>query len=140
MMEAVRARAWGASASAPVPSESAFSRSGGRDSELHRELGHLRALGGVTRVEDSLGWKTPVIGHFWLVVRRWLHQEIRIYQDALARQQVAFNASAARALFAIAERLDAGATRQELGELRAEVDALRDEVGALRDRLPRRGS
>lgn len=130
-MARVRARARGPSSDAPRPGRWPEGAAG-RDPALDRDVQQARLLSDAPRVDVSLGWKTPVVGHAWLAIRRWVHQEIRIYIDALLQQQSAFNVSVARALGRIAERLDASASRAELEALRAEVEALRREVASLR--------
>ena len=93
------------------------------------------------QVDLKLGWKTPVIGHAWLVFRRRLHQEIRIYIDLLTRQQTSFNTSVARGLAILVERLDDPARRDRLAALETEVGELRREVAeSARAGGPRTGS
>lgn len=133
VMAAVRARAHGQTEGCPV---TGLDRQGhGRDAELYRSVHQASMLSGRFQVDYQLGWRTPVIGHAWLVIRKRIHQEIRIYIDALTRQQSAFNSSVARALARVANRLDDTFTREELAQLRAEIETLRAEVSALSERL-----
>ncbi len=92
----------------------------GLDSELRRSLQQARALAGSLRVDYQLGWRTPVIGHAWLVVRRRIHQEIRIYIDALTRQQTAFNSTVVQALGRLVEHSRGLASSAEVAELRSQ--------------------
>ena len=130
-MARVRARARG-----QREDEVAAGQAGGvreRDQGLYRDLHQASLLSDSPRADYQPGWKTPIVGHAWLVVRRWLHQEIRIYVDALQEQQSAFNTTVARALTRVVERQEGSASREELAELRAEVEALRRQLAELRE-------
>ena len=101
-------------------------------------LHQANLLATVPAVEYELGWRTPVIGHAWREVRRRIHQEIRIYLDAMWKQQAAFNVSIVKVLTGIVRGFEAMASQSEVEELRArieEVTQLREEVAELRKQL-----
>lgn len=137
-----------ASARSPVPDP--LDRPRSRESRLfpedvYRSLHQARTIGGGLSVDYTLGWRTPIIGHAWLAVRRRIHQEIRIYLDALTAQQNNLNAHLVRALTHVVEALDglglpALTSRQEeqyqaIASLQAELQALRVQVQGLQARL-----
>lgn len=117
----------------------------GLDEDIYRSLHQAKLMSGTVHVEYKVGYRTPVVGQAWAVVRRRIHQEIRIYIDALMRQQTNFNSHIARAVTSLVENLDALALRErldaqraqeeEMGQLRAQVAALQERLGALESRL-----
>src|SRR5579884_2906040 len=74
--------------------------------DLYRSLHQARTIGGGMSVDYALGWRTPIIGHLWMIVRQRIHQEIRIYVDALTTQQSNLNTHLVRALTHVVETLD----------------------------------
>jgi hypothetical protein len=110
--------------------------------DVYRSLHQARTIGGGISVTYDVGWRTPIIGQAWMVVRQRIHQEIRIYVDALTTQQSSLNAHFIRALTGVVEGLDAFGLpvlrRQQqtqaetLEKLQAEVERLRAEVETLR--------
>ncbi len=113
--------------------------------DVYRSLHQARTIGGGISVNYVLGWRTPIIGQAWLIVRRRIHQEIRIYLDALTAQQSNLNTHLLRSLTGVVETLDSLGLRvwrrqQEehaaaIAALQEEVRALRREVDALQARL-----
>ncbi|MGH2458366.1 MAG: hypothetical protein ACRDIY_05810 [Chloroflexota bacterium] len=131
-----------------LPRGSARSRSNGErlfPEDLYRNLRQARMIGGGLSVDGALGWRTPIIGQAWLLVRRRIHQEIRIYIDALTTQQSNLNTHLLRALVHIVETLDrlgldSLVRRQEeqestIAALRAEVQELHGRVDDLQARF-----
>lgn len=102
-----------------------------QDEELSRSLRQARLLSGQLYVEYKLGWRTPIIGHIWREVRRRIHQEIRIFIDALIKQQTSFNQSVVQVLTRIVDRLAQTPSSAEVAELRLEVAELRVSVSRL---------
>ena len=106
-------------------------------------------MSGNMQVHYTVGYRTPIIGQAWAVVRRRIHAEIRIYIDALVHQQMGFNTHIARALSRLVENLNALAIKQHLAEhratqreqeaviakLSAQVQALQARVDELEGRL-----
>ena len=113
--------------------------------DVYRSLHQARTIGGALSVDHDLGWRTPIIGHLWLVVRRRIHQEIRIYIDSLSTQQSSLNVQLIRALTTVVETLDRLGLRalgrgQELQEanisqLAADVHQLHAQIEEMRARL-----
>jgi hypothetical protein len=113
--------------------------------EVYRSLHQARTIGGGIAVDYALGWRTPIVGQVWLMVRRRIHQEIRIYIDALTTQQSNLNVHLIRVMTSVVESLDSlglrALKRQQadqataLADLQAEVRTLRLEVEALRSHL-----
>jgi len=87
-------------------------------------LERARELAARPGVEYEIGWRTPILGQAWALLRQVVHDEARRYVDALMARQA---------------ELDA-ALLEEVGWLRDEVAALRDEVAARRDETARGGT
>jgi hypothetical protein len=110
--------------------------------DVYRSLRHARTIGGGITITYNLGWRTPIVGQVWMLVRSRIHQEIRIYIDALTTQQSNLNTHLVRALAGVVEGLDglglpAMRRQQEsqgeaIAKLQSELDQLRVEVQALR--------
>jgi hypothetical protein len=110
--------------------------------DVYRSLHQARTIGGGINVAYEVGWRTPIIGQIWMLVRRRIHQEIRIYIDTLTAQQSSLNTHFIRALTGVVESVDAfslptirrqqQADTESLAVLRDEVSALRSEVQSLR--------
>lgn len=113
--------------------------------DVYRSLHQARTLGGGISVHYNLGYRTPFVGPIWMVVRKRIHAEIRIYIDALTQQQSQLNTHVVRVLTHAVETLDGlglpALKRQQLEqgqlveELRAEVQALRARCDRLEARL-----
>lgn len=113
--------------------------------DLYRSLHQARTIAGGIWVDYALGWRTPIVGQAWMMVRWRIHQEIRIYVDALTTQQNNVNSHLIRSLTQIVETLDglglnAIKRRQQeqegtIANLRAEIQALRSQVEELQARL-----
>lgn len=145
-MARIRARLRGEPSTAPASLEPRPSEAANLfPDDLYRSLHQARTIGGAFGVSYTLGWRTPIIGHAWMIVRRRIHQEIRIYIDALTAQQSSLNTHLIRVATRLVETLDALGipaivTRQEeqaaeIAALREEVRALRAEISALRSQL-----
>ena len=103
--------------------------------DVYRCLHQMRTVGGMLRVEPKLGWRTPVIGYAWMLLRERIHREIHIYIDALTSQQAAFNSQTVRALTQVVQGIDGlglGLLKRNQLEVRAELTLLREEVQLLR--------
>lgn len=106
--------------------------------DLYRSLHQARTIGGGISVDYALGWRTPIIGHAWMMVRRRIHQEIRIYIDALTTKQSSLNTYLIRAVTAMVETLEAlglptvKRRQEEQGEILA---ALQEEIRTLRSQV-----
>jgi len=137
-------------ASARVTPPSAPARARSNDErlfpeDLYRNLHQARTIAGGIWVDYALGWRTPIVGQAWMLVRRRIHQEIRIYVDALTTQQNNVNTHLIRSLTHVVDTLDglgldAFKRRQQeqestISTLRAEVQALRAQVAELQVRL-----
>lgn len=129
VMDVVRARAGTA-----VEREVAGDERPRGDAEIEGLLRQIDLLARTPQIDHRLGWKTPIVGHAWLIFRRRLHQEIRIYVDLLTRQQTSFNVGVARILAVLVERSRGPADRR-IAALEAEVASLRREVAELRASL-----
>lgn len=113
--------------------------------DLYRSLHQARTIGGGIGVDYALGWRTPIVGQAWMLVRQRIHQEIRIYIDALTAQQSNLNTHLIRALTQVVTTLDglgvSTLKRQQdehtesLAALQAEVQTLRARVEELQARL-----
>jgi hypothetical protein len=147
VMARIRARRSEASSSSPTPVANRF-RSGEAflfPEEVYRSIHQARTIGGGIAIDPTLGWRTPIIGQVWLIVRQRIHQEIRIYIDALTAQQSNVNVHLIRIATNVVETLDGlglpALKRQQidqasaLADLQAEVRSLRREVEALSLRL-----
>ena len=109
--------------------------------DVYRSLHQARTIGGGIGVSYTLGWRTPIVGQIWMVVRRRIHAEIRIYIDALTQQQSNLNTHLVRVLTHAVETLDGlglpslkreqQEQAQLIEELTAEVRALRAQVEQL---------
>src|SRR5947209_1894130 len=66
--------------------------------DVIRNLHQARTIGGSLGMTYELGWRTPIIGPAWMLVRQRIHQEIRIYIDSLQTQQSTLNTHFLRAL------------------------------------------
>jgi|GEM_PF-6830042 len=109
--------------------------------DVYRSLHQARTIGGGISVNYSLGWRTPIVGQIWMLVRRRIHAEIRIYIDALTQQQSNLNTHVVRVMTHAVDTLDGlglpSLKRQQaeqaqlIEELRAEVRELRAEVEQL---------
>lgn len=119
--------------------------------DVYRGLHQARTIGGGMSVDYRVGWRTPIIGHLWMIVRRRVHQEIRIYIDALTTQQSNLNTHVVRTLAHIVEALDGfglpslkrqqqaqgdalAALQEEVRALRAQVETLQERITALESR------
>lgn len=131
----------GARDEAPAGSAAPRSLTADFDPELYRCLHQANVLtASGLQVDCELGWKTPIIGHAWMAVRRRIHQEVRIYVDALTAQQSSLNAHLVRALSRLVEGLTSMRLVSHLSKLEEQeeaVRALRDEVAELRERVRR---
>ena len=113
--------------------------------DVYRNLHQARTIAGSLSVDYRVGLRTPIVGHAWMLVRQRIHQEIRIYVDAMTTHQNTLNTHVLRALTQVVETLDAVGIRAlqrrqvEQGEtiqaLRTEVQELRAQVETLNDRL-----
>ena len=113
--------------------------------DLYRSLHQARTIGGGIGVDYTLGWKTPIIGQIWMRIRYRIHQEIRIYIDALTTQQSNLNGYLIRVTTHLVESLDdlglMALKRQQhdqselIGALQEEVRVLREQVDRLQARL-----
>jgi hypothetical protein len=103
--------------------------------DVYRNLHQARTIAGSLNVDYQVGWRTPVIGHAWMIVRRRIHQELRIYVDAMTTHQNALNAYLLRALTQVVETLDGiglRALRQRQSEQEGKIESLEAEVRELR--------
>lgn len=115
--------------------------------DLYRNLHQARTVAGGLSVDYKLGWRTPVIGPVWMRVRQRIHQEIRIYIDAMTTHQNGLNTYLLRALNQVVESIDSlglkGMKRAQteqadlLAALQAEVQTLRQRVGTLEEQIAR---
>jgi hypothetical protein len=64
-------------------------------------------------VDYEVGWQTPVIGQAWAAVRQTIHDEARLYVDALMARQAELDA-------ALVETIDQ--LRTEVAELRRQLE------------------
>ena len=106
--------------------------------DVYRSLHQARTIGGGIGVTYDVGWRTPIIGQIWMVVRRRIHQEIRIYIDVLIAQQSSLNLHFIRALTGVVESLDSfglPAIRRQQQDQGATISALRTEVEELRSEV-----
>jgi hypothetical protein len=106
--------------------------------ELYRSVHQARTIGGGISVDYTLGWRTPIIGPVWMMVRRRIHQEIRIYIDALTTRQSNLNTHLVRAISVLVETLDAlglPALKRRQQEHAETLAALQEEVRALRSHV-----
>lgn len=113
--------------------------------DLYRGLHQARTIGGGISVDYALGWRTPVVGQAWMLVRRRIHQEIRIYVDALTAHQSNLNTHLIRALTSVVETLDSlglvalkrrqSDQEESLAALRSEVRQLQAQLETLQARL-----
>ena len=106
--------------------------------DLYRSLHQARTIGGGISVDYRLGWRTPIVGQIWMRVRQRIHQEIRIYIDALTGQQSNLNGYLIRVTTHMAETLDELGLRTMKREQREQADllaALQEEVQALREEV-----
>lgn len=112
--------------------------------DLYRNLHQARTVAGHLAVDYQLGWRTPIIGPVWMRVRQRIHQEIRIYIDALTTHQNGLNTYLIRSLSQIVDSLDSLSLkvlkRQQADQaevilaLQAEIKALRARVEVLEGR------
>ncbi|HLH72387.1 MAG TPA: hypothetical protein VKX96_03815 [Chloroflexota bacterium] len=103
--------------------------------DLYRSLHQARTIGGGISVDYRLGWRTPILGQIWMRIRQRIHQEIRIYIDALTTQQSNLNGYLIRVATHMVETLDELGLRTMKREQREQAEllaALQDEVRALR--------
>jgi hypothetical protein len=88
-------------------------------------------------VDPHVGWRTPLLGPLWHVVRRVLYRDLRIYADAVASKQMVYNEAIVQALDLLVERL--AALEEHLaagpGALAGEVERLARTVAQLEARL-----
>lgn len=106
--------------------------------DLYRSLHQARTIGGGISVDYRLGWRTPIVGQIWMRVRQRIHQEIRIYIDALTTQQSNLNGYLIRVTTHMAETLDELGLRAMKREQREQADALaalQEEVRVLREEV-----
>jgi hypothetical protein len=109
------------------------------DADLYQNLHQANLLAGSgLGVSYELGWRTPLVGHVWMAVRRRIHQEIRVYLDAALSRQSSYNSYLVRAF----TRLMEGFVAMRLGARLAKVDAhdltiedLQKEIAELRGRV-----
>jgi hypothetical protein len=147
VMARIRARSPACSANSPTPAASRFRSGDGFlfPEEVYRSIHQARTIGGGIAIDHTLGWRTPIVGQVWMAIRQRIHQEIRIYIDALTAQQSNVNLHLIRIVTNVVETLDSlglGAIKGQqidqataLVDLRSEVRALRLEVEALKSRL-----
>lgn len=109
------------------------------DPEVYRSLHQARAIVQTgLQVDYQLGWRTPVIGHLWMAIRRRIHQEIRIYSDALMAKQSSFNAHLVRALTYLVGGLASSQLLARAAEVDTQAERIRDlqrEVAELKERV-----
>jgi polyhydroxyalkanoate synthesis regulator phasin len=137
-VEQVMARIRGEAADGPGGEPAAGRRGRLFPDDVYRCLHQARTLAGGLVVDYALGWRTPILGPVWMRVRQRIHQEIRIYIDALIAQQSHLNTQLIRAVSRITETLDGlglPALRETQRQQAAEIAALRAEVERLRQRL-----
>jgi len=106
--------------------------------ETYRSLHQARTIGGALAVDAPLGWRTPVIGPVWMLVRQRIHQEIRIYVDAITSQQTNLNVHLIRVLASVVDTVDGLNLLTYLRRQQEQEDAiaqLRSEVAGLRSHL-----
>lgn len=105
--------------------------------EVYRGLHQAKVISGGLQVDYKVGYRTPILGQMWAVVRRRIHQEIRIYIDALARQQTSFNGHVIRALSRVVEGIDRRAADEQAARQaqQAAIEELRGEVALLSERV-----
>jgi hypothetical protein len=113
--------------------------------ELYRNLHQARTVAGHLSVDYRLGWRTPIVGPVWMRVRQRIHQEIRIYIDALTTHQNNLNTYLIRSLGQVVETVDnlglkvlkrqQAEQAEVIALLQAEVTALRGQLDALEARL-----
>lgn len=106
--------------------------------DLYRNLHQARTIGGALNVDYKLGWRTPIIGPVWMRVRHRIHQEIRIYIDAMTTYQNNLNTHLIRSVALIVETLDGvglRALKRQQTEQADLVEALRTEVRTLHAHL-----
>lgn len=113
--------------------------------ELYRNLHQARTIAGSLSVDPKLGWRTPIVGPVWMRVRERIHQEIRIYIDAMATHQNNLNTYVIRSLGQVVDGVDSlglkALKRQQteqtevIAALRAEVQTLRAQLETLEARL-----
>jgi len=104
--------------------------------DVYRSLHQARTLGGGISVHHTLGWRTPFVGPIWMVIRKRIHAEIRIYIDALTQQQSHLNNHVIRILTQAVETLDnlgLPALKRQQEEQAQLIEELRSEVRALRE-------
>lgn len=132
---------------APITPSSGRQRAGDAyvfPEDLYRNLHQARTVAGHLAVDYQLGWRTPILGPVWMRVRQRIHQEIRIYIDALTTHQNGLNTYLIRSLSQIVDSLDSLGLkvlkRQQSDQaevilaLQAEVKSLRARVEALEGR------
>ncbi|MBI2862515.1 MAG: hypothetical protein HYX89_06825 [Chloroflexi bacterium] len=110
-----------------------FQEAGDLDEAIARELHQASVVARPAEVEYSIGWRTPILGQLWALVRRRLHQEMRIYLGIQASRQYTFNSSIVRALGKLLEELG----RLGLRDQQREVAQLRERVAELEERIRR---
>ena len=127
-----------------VPELLSNRREHGLISEVHASLRQARIASGHLGVRYKVGWRTPIVGQVWAIVRRRIHAEIRIYIDGLTDQQIAFNGHILRAVSPLVETVTGMAIpasfdrmSQQLSDQEDEIRQLTAEVSSLGERMSR---
>lgn len=99
-------------------------------SEVELRLAQACWLARREGLQYPIGQRVPLIGPLWARFLKFLHQEIRLYGDALAGRQGAFNTALCQAVQSLfkAHQAQAEADRQALEELRARIAALEERI------------
>lgn len=78
-----------------------------RRAQLGAWLDRARRLATRLSVDPNVGWRTPVLGPLWNVLRRVVYRDLRLYADAVASKQMAYNEAVVSVLEILTERLAA---------------------------------